>query len=437
MAALAIALPAQAIVNQVDGTIVPVTTRMQQCLDMPTAQVPVPGEGPGLMNAVRDAATRPQTFVPDGLPADANRHVFFSDVGEGAGYQNRFGWYHVGDSPFDAARRHEIFDCRTTATCDCPCSRAGGVRAVNGPTNSCTTWMNANIVRVDFACLGRLAAGDANRWDGRPLAFYIMTPELLAGGGSGCAPVGSTTNRVYSTDNTVNDDGDYVHFLIENSAYYPRSYYFGWEDLFRGGDNDFEDILVRATGLVPSCNPSPEICDGRDNNCDGRVDESVTQACSTACGGGSQACMGVDAMSRPIWGTCSARVPAATETLCDGLDDNCNGLIDEGLTQACVDASYPAGTTCRNGVQYCTGAMYGACVTPAPQTEVCDALDNNCNGTTDENLGTATCGTGVCRRTVANCVGGVAQTCVPGTGSAETCNGLDDDCNGQVDEGVT
>src|SRR5262249_35266551 len=94
--------------------------------------------------------------------------------------------------------------------------------------------------------------------------------------GNGCAPANSTTARLYSTDNTINDDGDYVHFLTYTSRAFTHSFYFGFEDLFRGGDNDFEDVLVRANGLVPVCNPTPEICDGRDNDCDGMIDEGVS-----------------------------------------------------------------------------------------------------------------------------------------------------------------
>jgi len=53
----------------------------------------------------------------------------------------------------------------------------------------------------------------------------------------------------------------------------------------------------------------------------------------------------------------------------------------------------------------------------------------------DEGLGSTTCGVGACQTTVENCVGGVTQTCTPGTPSTEVCNGIDDNCNGIVDEG--
>ena len=75
----------------------------------------------------------------------------------------------------------------------------------------------------------------------------------------------------------------------------------------------------------------------------------------------------------------------------------------------------------------------GVC-TACASTETCNGVDDNCNGLIDEGIPDISCGVGVCRRTIAACVLGVSQTCTPGTSSTETCNGLDDDCDGMVDE---
>src|SRR5262249_5962154 len=53
-----------------------------------------------------------------------------------------------------------------------------------------------------------------------------------------------------------------------------------------------------------------------------------------------------------------------------------------------------------------------------------------------ESGGTISCGTGACRRTVEACVNGAEAGCVPGLPSPEVCNGIDDDCDGSVDEAV-
>jgi hypothetical protein len=73
-----------------------------------------------------------------------------------------------------------------------------------------------------------------------------------------------------------------------------------------------------------------------------------------------------------------------------------------------------------------------------PCTEdTCDPVNGDpstgCVTTPLDGQGTTTCGVGECQRTVANCVNGVPQTCKPGPSSPEVCNGLDDDCDGAVD----
>jgi Putative metal-binding motif/Thrombospondin type 3 repeat len=67
--------------------------------------------------------------------------------------------------------------------------------------------------------------------------------------------------------------------------------------------------------------------------------------------------------------------------------------------------------------------------------ELCNAVDDNCDGQVDEGFGTLSCGVGACARTIESCSGGVLQTCTPGAPGAETCNGIDDNCDGRVDEG--
>ncbi len=63
--------------------------------------------------------------------------------------------------------------------------------------------------------------------------------------------------------------------------------------------------------------------------------------------------------------------------------------------------------------------------------EICDGIDNNCNGMKDENLGNLTCGIGACYRTINSCVNGIEKECVQGEPLQEICgNSIDENCNG-------
>ena len=182
----------------------------------------------------------------------------------------------------------------------------------------------------------------------------------------------------------------------------------------------------------------PEACNLLDDDCNGQVDEGLG---SKTCGLGVcfvtvSSCVG------GVLQSCTPGQAAASEVCINGLDDDCNGQVDEGCActsgQAAGCYSGPAGTegvgVCKAGSHTCVGGQFGACSgETGPSTETCDGQDNNCDGETDEGLALATCGSGACARTGATCA---ASSCIAGDATAEVCDGIDNDCDGAADNGL-
>jgi hypothetical protein len=141
------------------------------------------------------------------------------------------------------------------------------------------------------------------------------------------------------------------------------------------------------------------------------------------------------------WLTCEAEDLPKRET-CNGVDDDCNGVIDDGYQRAGAKCVVGVGECHSEGIFRCsadgTASVCDAKVLTGRE-EVCDGKDNDCDGEIDEGemagVGNE-CSTGklgACGVGHMKCAAAKIQ-CVPdATRGAEICNGIDDDCDGKVD----
>ncbi len=182
----------------------------------------------------------------------------------------------------------------------------------------------------------------------------------------------------------------------------------------------------------------PDDCDGADDDGDGAVDEDFAP---TGCGEG--ACRLTATPSRCDDGAFVPCVPgdalAADDTVCDGLDEDCDGRSDEDYApQDCGQGRCAAAATPSS----CAAGVETPCVAGAPLSETCDGADDDCDGATDEGFGTGeacAAGVGACRvegRIACDGAGEALCDAVPRAPAADdaTCDGIDDDCDGRADE---
>ncbi|MEJ7731424.1 MAG: MopE-related protein [Polyangiaceae bacterium] len=179
--------------------------------------------------------------------------------------------------------------------------------------------------------------------------------------------------------------------------------------------------------------PGAETCNGVDDDCNGAVDNGAN-ACGGACvlgsapGGG---CDGNDAdlCNEGTW-QCSglnavvcSDATANNQETCNGVDDDCDGSVDEGTNACggvCVLAHAPGGAcdgadtdVCNEGSWQCSGTNNTVCSDgTGNNVEICDAIDQDCDGNISEGPCTltnasSTCTNGAC--TITTCNAGFAN----------------------------
>ncbi len=268
---------------------------------------------------------------------------------------------------------------------------------------------------------------------------------------------------------------------------------------YKIGTNDFEDddndgVADFKCGGEDCDDNDPntgkgkeEICDGRDNDCDGAIDEGVTSSVwyvdvdgdgfGSSSAGQTVFC-GVLPGHVTIGGDCDdsdPKIHPGVAEICDGIDNNCNGAIDDGIASTVYyldqdkdgygDPNVPQISSCRaimgrviKGGDCDDSSTTGAAIHPGA-AEACDMVDNNCNGLVDEGLAVKpwyvdldadgygdpaaaqilACAASVQGRISVggDCNDNAATGAAVHPGASEACNNIDDDCDGQIDNGVT
>ena len=156
--------------------------------------------------------------------------------------------------------------------------------------------------------------------------------------------------------------------IVPNGGFSNTYAWEGWLDPVAWFDHVPEPAVLTplTTGVFPEAIVNYELCDGEDNNCRDGADEIHTEL-GTACSGGASRCIdaGVLVCAESGIGTaCSTDGSEPQEEVCDAIDNDCDGVADN-FTQFCA-------TTCGIGQQLCTAGVWSDCdVTPEP---MCDGL---------------------------------------------------------------
>ena len=287
----------------------------------------------------------------------------------------------------------------------------------------------------------------------------------------GCSK--DTTVKISDGEEMYFDSGEYI-VDIEPSEPSPEPS----SDTGNGSedqDNDGWSVEYDCDDENPDINPDmEEICDGVDNNCDGMIDEGVTNLYFLDADGDGfgvdsdfiEACERIDGYSIEF-SDCDDTNPLMfpdMEEICDSIDNNCDGMIDEGVLELLfVDADgdgvgvedvFVEGCSDGNGYSYIFGDCDDSDIDIFPNAEeICDGIDNNCDAQIDEGVlelffvDNDHDGHGYPSEIIESCFApygfsALFDDCDDNDSDTfptanEICDEVDNNCDGMIDEGVT
>jgi hypothetical protein len=388
-----------------------------------------------------------------------------------------------------------------------------------GAVNLMTTWTNAEAYCETYGYnLTSLASAAENTWvDGRAdtystekwwmgfndvavegtfvwpdgssnlfTSWHTGEPNNTGVGGEDCGQFNRWADETWNDEPCDDPVGHSFRYICE---YHPTRYYRDVDGDGYGDNTSF--ITDPLAGWVPNntdCNDAvatihpnaPELCDGIDQDCDGAIDDNPVSPNGTTYYRDSDgdtygdAANAVQACSKPAGyvvtstdcnDAAAAVHPGATET-CNGIDDNCDGSIDNGVgtvwyrdadgdTYGTSATTLTACTQPSGYVASSTDCNDAAAAVHPGATETCNGVDDDCNSLIDDNAtgrttyyrdadadgyGASATSTLACSQPagyVANSTDCNDAAAAVHPGATEVCNGIDDDCNSQVDDNVS
>ncbi|MEZ4466784.1 MAG: MopE-related protein [bacterium] len=265
-------------------------------------------------------------------------------------------------------------DCDATADEDCADCQGAAEQCANGADDDCDGF-------VDEGCT---VCGEAERCDdGVDDDCDGQVDE-----GCGCRGEEICGNQLDDDCDLVVDESCLECELDDSCAECDPA-----ETCNDGIDNDCNGLI--DDGCDDPCQLR-EVCGNEaDEDCDGQVDEGLAQACYTfdpatenvgRCRGGARQCVNGQ------FGDCEGQVGPSPE-LCNDRDDDCDGRIDQ-FTEDCfgeagqgLDPALIGRGLCEAGFRTCRDGVVGECVGDIlPEAEICDRLDNDCDGSADEDF---------------------------------------------------